>query len=86
MKISELPTARLIARALELSGQTADKELDEAFCFADDAPNGDRFWGACLEHEWPYAMSLRPELFMLHDDEINEAIALLGPIVEHKDV
>lgn len=76
MKISELPTARLIARALELSGQTADKELDEAFCF-EDTPEKSVFWGAVLEHEWLAAMSMQPHLFELETAELDEAVAML---------
>jgi hypothetical protein len=76
MKISELPTARLISRALELSGQTADKELDEAFCFV-DAPEGSRFWGAVFEHEWLEAMAMQPHLFELETAELEEAVAIL---------
>ena len=75
MLISQLPTARLRARAFELS-ENFNKELDEAFCFS-DTEEGDRFWGAVYEQEWFIAMNLQPQLFDLDASELDEAVAML---------
>lgn len=75
MLISQLPTARLRARAFELSGGK-DKELDEAFLFS-GAIEGSVFWGAVYEQEWLLAMRLQPRLFELETAELDEAVALL---------
>lgn len=75
MLISQLPTARLRARAFELSGGK-DKQLDEAFRF-EGTPEADRFWGAVYEKEWLVAMTMQPHLFELQPAELDEAVALL---------
>lgn len=75
MKISELPTARLRARAFELSGGK-DKELDEAFRF-EGTTETDRFWGAVFEHDWFTAMSMQPRMFELDTSEVDESLAML---------
>lgn len=78
MLISQLPTARLRARAFELS-ENFNKELDEAFCFS-DTEEGDRFWGAVFEQEWFTAMSMQPQLFDLDASEVDESVAMLEGI------
>ncbi len=75
MLISELPTARLRARAFELSGGK-DKLLDEAFLFS-GAIEGSVFWGAVYEQEWLLAMRLQPSLFELDASEVDESVAML---------
>lgn len=75
MLISQLPTARLRARAFELSGGK-DKQLDEAFRF-EGTPETDRFWGAVFEQDWLTAMSMQPRLFELEPAELDEAVAML---------
>ena len=75
MLISQLPTARLRARAFELSGGK-DKELDEAFLF-DRTSEGHRFWGAVFEQEWFTAMSMQPQLFELDTYEVDESVEML---------
>lgn len=75
MLISQLPTARLRARAFELSGGK-DKQLDEAFCF-EDTDEKSVFWGAVFEHEWLVAISLQPALFELEPAELDESVVML---------
>lgn len=75
MLISQLPTARLRARAFELSGGK-DKELDEAFCF-EDTDEKSVFWGAVFEQHWFTAMAMQPRLFELDDSEVDESVAML---------
>ncbi len=75
MLISQLPTARLRARAFELS-ENFNKELDEAFCFS-DTEEGDRFWGAVFEQDWFTAMAMQPRLFELDASEVDESVAML---------
>lgn len=78
MLISELPTARLRARAYELS-ENFNKELDEAFCFS-DTEEGDRFWGSVYEQDWLNAMALQPRLFELDASKVDESNAMLEGI------
>lgn len=75
MLISELPTARLRARAFELSGGK-DRLLDEAFRF-EGTPETDIFWGAVFEQDWFTAMSMQPLLFELDASEVDESVAML---------
>lgn len=75
MLISQLPTARLRARAFELSGGK-DKELDEAFRF-EGTPETDIFWGAVFEQDWLTAMAMQPSLFELDVSEVDESVAML---------
>lgn len=75
MLISELPTARLRARAFELSGGK-DKQLDESFCF-EDTDEKSPFWGAVFEQDWFTAMRLQPRLFELDASEVDESVAML---------
>lgn len=74
MKISELPTPRLRARAMELAledrvsvGDTTDignLDLDIAFeFFWGDTKEGSSFWDACDEGNWDKAKELQPSLF-----------------------
>ena len=69
MKISELPTPRLRARAMELA-LAENKErsarwhynLDEAFVWSDTEEYRE-FWLACYEGNWDKAKELQPDLF-----------------------
>lgn len=66
MKISELPTPRLRARAMELAKlsnvEYEDFELHEAFIW-DDTTEKHAFWAACEEGNWDKARELQPSLF-----------------------
>ena len=69
MKISELPTPRLRARAMELA-LAENKErsarwhynLDEASVWSDTEEDRE-FWLACYEGNWDKAKELQPSLF-----------------------
>lgn len=68
MKISELPTPRLRARAIELAkldgfdDVSDDMELDGFFMWADSEERA-LFWLACYEGNWDKAKELQPSLF-----------------------
>lgn len=80
MLISELPTARLRARAFELSGGR-NVELCDAFRF-EGTPETDIFWGAVFEQDWFTAMSMQPRLFELDASEVYESVALLEGVFD----
>lgn len=70
MKISELPTPRLRARAMELALLSVGpdyihEELDlmAAFHWKGESHEGHNFWAACDEGNWDKAKELRPSLF-----------------------
>lgn len=84
MKISELPTARLRARAYDY--RIADTEiLADAFLFeytTERAP----FWLACIRGEFDRAKAMQPHLFeslelpelpLLDEHALDESIAML---------
>lgn len=68
MKISELPTPRLRARAIELAKLDRfddvrdDMELEGAFMWADSEERA-LFWLTCYEGNWDEAKELQPSLF-----------------------
>lgn len=59
MKISELPTPRLRARAMELA---YPKDYLDSFRWRATL-EGDEFWYACYNKEWDKAKELQPSLF-----------------------
>lgn len=70
MKISELPTPRLRARAMELASLSVGsdyihEELDliAAFQWKGESHEGHNFWAACDEGNWDKAKELQPSLF-----------------------
>lgn len=70
MKISELPTPRLRARAMELALLSVGpdyihEELDllAAFNWKDESREGHNFWSACNWESWDKAKELQPSLF-----------------------
>lgn len=84
MKISELPTARLRARAYDY--RIADTEiLADAFLFeytTERAP----FWLACIRGEFDRAKAMQPHLFeplelpelpLLDEHALDESLAML---------
>ncbi len=63
--ISELPTAKLRARARQLAklnGHRGDVSLDEAFNWGNTVEDVD-FWVACDLQYWEEAKAMVPELF-----------------------
>lgn len=77
MKISELPTPRLRARAMELAKlsnvEYEDFELHEAFIW-DDTTEKHAFWAACDEGDWDKAKELQPSLFKPMDGKPHFAV------------
>ena len=59
MKISELPTPRLRARAMEL----AYPKNDTIYFRLRATREGDEFWDACHNRDWNKAKELQPDLF-----------------------
>lgn len=66
MKISDLPTPRLRARAMEWCEQSAgthqDWGVDQGFYWG-TTDEGTDFWRACYEGDWDKAKELQPSLF-----------------------
>ena len=66
MKISELPTPRLRARAIGIANQYnseyEDFELSKAFVW-DDTTEKHPFWNFCDDGIWDKAKELQPDLF-----------------------
>jgi hypothetical protein len=80
MKISELPTPRLRARAMELAlaenkerSARWDYNLDEAFVWRDTEEDRE-FWLACYEGNWDKAKELEPSLFKPMDGKPHFAV------------
>jgi hypothetical protein len=89
MKISELPTPRLRARAMECAlvenrgrSERWDYNLDEAFVWSDTKEDRE-FWLACYKGNWDKAKELQPSLFKPMDGKPHiklTAIELNTPI------
>ena len=66
MKISELPTPRLRARAMEIAklynDEYEDFEIHEAFVWS-DTEEKHAFWSFCEDGNWNKAKELQPDLF-----------------------
>lgn len=66
MKISELPTPRLRARAMEIAklynDEYEDFEIHEAFVWS-DTEEKHAFWSFCEDGNWDKAKELQPDLF-----------------------
>ena len=67
MKISELPTLRLRARAIELASKYSqrpieDHDVDDSFIW-EDTPEEHYFWAVCNNRDWNKAKELQPDLF-----------------------
>ena len=70
VRISDLPTPRLRARAIELALLSVGpdyihEELDllAAFNWTDESHEGHNFWAACNWEAWDEAKELQPSLF-----------------------
>lgn len=81
MKISELPTPRLRARAMELALLSVGpdyihEELDlmAAFHWKGESHEGHNFWAACDEGNWDKAKELQPSLFKPMDGKPHFAV------------
>lgn len=79
MKISELPTPRLRARAMELYmrdedyNPVEDKDLLHAFDWI-ESTEGSEFWWACNFAKWDKAKELEPGLFKPMDGKPHFAV------------
>ncbi len=67
MRISELPTPRLRARAIELASKywqrpIEDHDVDDSFIW-EDTPEEHYFWAVCNNGDWDKAKELQPDLF-----------------------
>ena len=91
MRISELPTPRLRARAIELASKywqrpIEDHDVDEAFLWSDTTEKR-AFWCFCEVGNWNKAKELQPDLFKPMDGKphivlsgiCNEKCPILGP-------
>ena len=90
MRISELPTPRLRARAMEIAklynDEYEDFEIHEAFVWS-DTEEKHAFWSFCEDGNWNKAKELQPDLFKPMDGKphivlsgiCNEKCPILGP-------
>ena len=91
VRISDLPTPRLRARAIELASKywqrpIEDHDVDKAFLWSDTTEKR-AFWRFCEVGNWNKAKELQPDLFKPMDGKphivlsgiYNEKCPILGP-------
>lgn len=89
MKISELPTHRLRARAIELASKywqrpIEDNDVDEAFLWSDTTEKR-AFWCFCEVGNWDKAKELQPDLFKPVDGKPHIKLEEVWAFTERED-